>query len=65
MAGTKQKGRDEHDSDIAKVRLAKKKYEKMIYFCERYKMPYMVIDTSSLSPDEVVECILKRIEGRS
>lgn len=58
------KDRDEHDSDIAKVRLAKQKYEKMIYFCERYGMPYMVIDTSSLSPDEVVECIVKRIEGR-
>ena len=59
------KGRDEHDKDIAKVHLAKQKYEKMIYFCERYKMPYMVIDTSNLSPDEVVECIVKRIEGKA
>jgi len=27
-------------------------------------MPYMVIDTSNLSPEEVVEVIMKRIEGR-
>lgn len=56
--------RDELDSDIKKVTLAKEKYEKMIYFCEKYKMPYMVIDTNNLSPEEVVEVIMKRIEGR-
>ena len=56
--------RDELDSDIKKVTLTKEKYEKMIYFCEKYKMPYMVIDTSNLSPEEVVEVIMKRIEGR-
>ncbi len=56
--------RYELDSDIKKVTLAKEKYEKMIYFCEKYKMPYMVIDTSNLSPEEVVEVIMKRIEGR-
>lgn len=56
--------RDELDSDIKKVTLAKEKYEKMIYFCEKYKMSYMVIDTSNLSPEDVVEVIMKRIEGR-
>ena len=56
--------RDELDSDIKKVTLAKEKYEKMIYFCEKYKMPYMVIDTSNISPEDVVEVIMKRIEGR-
>lgn len=56
--------RDELDSDIKKVTLAKEKYEKMIYFCEKYKMPYMVIDTSNLSPEDIVEVIMKRIEGR-
>ena len=56
--------RDELDSDIKKVTLAKEKYEKMINFCEKYKMPYMVIDTSNLSPEDVVEVIMKRIEGR-
>ena len=48
-----------------KVKLAKEKYEKMIYFCEKYKMPYMVIDSSNLTPGEVVEIIMKRIEGRA
>ena len=57
--------RDEQDSDLDKVKLAKEKYEKMISFCETYRMPYMVIDTSNLSPEEVVETILKRIEGRA
>lgn len=57
--------RDEFDSDLKKVQQAKEKYEKMIYFCEHYKMPYMVIDTSNLSPEEVVEVIMKRIEGRA
>ncbi len=57
-------GRDIEDTDIEKVKLAREKYEKMICFCEHYKMPYMVIDSSVLSPDEVVELILKRIEGR-
>lgn len=56
--------RNELDSDIKKVILAKEKYEKMIYFCEKYKMPYMVIDTSNISPEDVVEVIMKRIEGR-
>ena len=56
--------RDENDSDLDKVKKAKEKYEKMIYFTEKYKMPYMVIDTSNLMPEEVVELILKRIEGR-
>ena len=57
-------GRNKEDTDIEKVKLAKEKYEKMICFCEHYKMPYMVIDSSVLLPDEVVEQILKRIEGR-
>jgi len=57
--------RDESDSDLSKVQLAKQKYEKMVYFCEKYKLPYMVIDTSDLSPEEVVERIMKRIEGRA
>ena len=57
--------RDKLDSDIAKVKKSKEKYEKMIYFCEKYKMPYMVIDTGNLSPEQTVEIILKRIEGRA
>ena len=57
--------RDEYDSDLEKVKLSKEKYEKMIFFCEKFNMPYMVVDTSRLSPEEVVETIMKRIEGRA
>lgn len=59
------RNRDENDSDIKKVVFAKEKYEKMILFCTEYKIPYMVIDTSELTPEQIVEQILKRIEGRA
>ena len=59
------RSRDELDSDLDKVKKAKEKYEKMVFFCEKYKMPYMVVDTSNLTPDQTVELIMKRIEGRA
>ena len=59
------RSRDENDSDLDKVKKAKEKYEKMVFFCEKYKMPYMVVDTSKLTPDQTVEIIMKRIEGRA
>ena len=59
------RSRDEHDRDLDKVKIAKEKYEKMVFFCEKYKMPYMVVDTSNLTPDQTVELIMKRIEGRA
>lgn len=58
------KRRDRNDSDLRKVKLACEKYEKMIYFCEKYHMPYMVIDTSDKTVEQIVEIIMKRIEGR-
>ena len=59
------RSRDENDGDLDKVKKAKAKYEKMVFFCEKYKMPYMVVDTSNLTPDQTVELIMKRIEGRA
>ncbi len=59
------RSRDENDGDLDKVKKAKEKYEKMVFFCEKYKMPYMVVDTSSLNPEQAVEVIMKRIEGRA
>ena len=59
------RSRDENDSDLDKVKKAKEKYEKMVFFCEKYKMPYMVVDTSNLTPNQTVEIIMKRIEGRA
>lgn len=57
--------RDEEDSDLAKVKIAKEKYEKMIFFCEKHQLPYMIIDTSDKTPEEIVDQIIKRIEGRA
>lgn len=59
------KARNKNDADLNKVFKAKSRYEKMIYFCEKYRLPYMVIDSGNLSPEEVVEKIVKRIEGRA
>ena len=59
------KKRNEYDNDINKIKQSKKNYEKMVFFCEKYQMPYMLIDTSNLSAEQVVEIIMKRIEGRA
>lgn len=54
-------GRNPNDSDLYKVTISEEKYEKMIYFCEIKKLPYIVIDSSELESDEVVDIILERI----
>lgn len=56
--------RDEADSDLIKVQFAKRTYEKMVHFCKKYHLPYIVIDTSELTPDEVVERIMEQINGQ-
>lgn len=55
------KHRDINDSDINKVNLSEKAYERMIYFCETKKLEYLVIDTSNKIPEETVDLIMKRI----
>ena len=55
------KKRDINDSDIKKVNLSEKAYERMIYFCETKKLEYLVIDTSNKTPEETVDLIMKRI----
>lgn len=55
------KHRDINDSDINKVNLSEKAYERMIYFCETKKLEYLVIDTSNKTPEETVDLIMKRI----
>lgn len=59
------RGRDEHDSDLEKVKNSQEKYEKMVFFCEKYQMPYLVVDTSNLTPQQTVDIIIKHIEGRA
>lgn len=52
------KSRDPNDSDIQKAVKTKAVSERMIFFCEKFALPYVVIDTSDLTPDEVVDKIL-------
>lgn len=52
--------RNAEDSDLKKAALSEEKYRKMISFCEKYRMPHMVIDTGRLTPEETV----KKIEGK-
>ena len=34
----------------------------MIDFCDKKKLPYLVIDTSNLKPDEVVDRIVEELD---
>ena len=54
--------RDKKDKDIARAKESERIYQKMIFFCEKYKLPYIVIDTSELTPEEVVDKILKELK---
>ena len=54
--------RDVNDSDIAKAKKSENIYRRMIDFCRKKELPYLMIDTSSLKPEEVVDEILKRLE---
>lgn len=50
--------RNKKDSDIVKAKLSETIYKKMIEFCEKYNYKYIVINTSNLSPDQVVDKIM-------
>ena len=52
------KSRNPFDSDIQKAIKTKEICDKMILFCKEFDLPFIVIDTSALTPDEVVEKIL-------
>ncbi len=54
--------RNKEDSDIKKAKKSEMIYQRMIEFCKNKKLPYIVIDTSNLTPDEVVDTILKELK---
>lgn len=54
--------RNKEDSDIKKAKKSEMIYQRMIDFCKTKKLPYIVIDTSNLTPDEVVDVILKELK---
>ena len=57
------KSRNPLDSDIGKASKTKAICDKMIYFCKEFDLPHIVLDTSNLTPDEVVEKIIAAWEN--
>lgn len=55
------RARDKNDKDIERVKNSEKIYGKMKDFCEKYHFPYLVIDTSNLNVEQVVDKILENI----
>ena len=55
------KSRNKNDKDIIKAKNSENIYSKMIDFCEAKGLPFIVIDTSALSPNEVVDKILREL----
>lgn len=58
------KKRNVNDKDILRVNKSEEIYAKMIDFCKIYDFPYIIIDTSKLEPNQVVNLILKEIDNR-
>ena len=56
------KSRNINDSDLNKINLSEKAYERMIYFCEIKKLNYIIVDTTNKKVEEVVDEILKHIK---
>lgn len=54
--------RDVNDSDIVKAKKSESIYERMIDFCKTKELPYLVIDTSNLKPEEVVDRIVEELK---
>lgn len=54
--------RNKNDSDIAKAKKSEIIYSKMIEFCKSKKLPFVVIDTSSLTPEQVVAKIVEELK---
>lgn len=54
--------RDRNDKDIVRAKQSERIYERMIAFCKKYSFPYVVIDTSKLRPEEVVNKILEELK---
>lgn len=56
------RNRNMEDKDIARVEKSEEIYKKMIFFCQKYKFPYKVICTSTLTLEETVAKILEEIK---
>ena len=56
------KQRDPKDSDIKKISLSSMIYEKMEFFCKKYKLETLWIETDFRTSTENSELILKRFK---
>lgn len=56
------KKRNPEDKDLKRLHNSEMVYQKMIYFCEMYKLNYIVIDTASLTVEQTVEKIIEKME---
>ena len=54
--------RNKEDNDIKKAKNSEMIYSRMIEFCKTRNLPYLVIDTSNLKPEEVVDRIVKELK---
>ena len=55
------RSRNKNDSDISKAEKSEIIYKRMIEFCKTKNLPFIVIDTSNLKPEAVVEKIIKEL----
>jgi len=55
------RSRNKNDSDISKAEKSEIIYKRMIEFCKTKNLPFIVIDTSNLKPQAVVEKIIKEL----
>lgn len=58
------KKRDPNDSDLRKVKYIKDAYEKMQTVLDRYEMPGIVLDTTYLDEEAVVERMVSELKKR-
>ena len=56
------RARNKEDKDIERVKHSENIYKRMIEFCKNYKFPYVLIDTSKLTAEEVVKQILELVK---
>ncbi len=53
--------RNKNDSDIKKAKKSEFIYQRMIDFCKSKNMPFLVIETSNMKPEEVVDKIVEEL----
>ena len=56
------KKRDIKDSDLRKIKVSEEKYAKMRRFLDRYGIPNIFLDTSDMSPEQIVDIISARMK---